>query len=133
MPHGGRHHRFSGRQLIVDRTSISKQVRILEDAGLLTSVQHGRETWYDLADPLLRITAAASGTSPPAHSRNFTAARTARNRHRSLRTRTAGILAHRPPPSSIPPPLSPNWTSPCDSSAPEFAGSSRQATLPSSA
>jgi len=43
------------RQLLVDRGSIGKQVRLLEDAGLLTSIQHGRETWYDLADPTMRL------------------------------------------------------------------------------
>ena len=43
------------RQLLVDQRSIGKQVRILEEIGYLTSTKRGRETFYELSEPLMRL------------------------------------------------------------------------------
>lgn len=43
------------RRLLVDQRSIGKQVRILEEIGYLTSTKRGRETFYELSDPLMRL------------------------------------------------------------------------------
>jgi tetratricopeptide (TPR) repeat protein len=43
------------RRLLVDQRSIGKQVRILEEIGYLTSTKRGRETYYDLSEPLMRL------------------------------------------------------------------------------
>ncbi len=42
------------RRLLVDQRSIGKQVRVLEESGYLTSTRRGRETFYELREPLLR-------------------------------------------------------------------------------
>ena len=78
------------RQLLVDRGSIGKQVRLLEDAGLLTSMQHGRETWYDLADPTMRL-----GGEDPQSSQHIMLVD-------FLRTWHAGSGQHRSQPTCLP-------------------------------
>ncbi|MEQ9408178.1 MAG: AAA family ATPase [Fuerstiella sp.] len=43
------------RRLLVDQRSIGKQVRVLEELGYLTSTRRGRETFYELSEPLMRL------------------------------------------------------------------------------
>lgn len=43
------------RRLLVDQRSIGKQVRILEEIGYLMSTKRGRETYYELSEPLMRL------------------------------------------------------------------------------
>jgi DNA-binding MarR family transcriptional regulator len=42
------------RRLLVDQRSIGKQVRLLEKSRYLTSTRRGRETFYELSEPLQR-------------------------------------------------------------------------------
>jgi DNA-binding MarR family transcriptional regulator len=43
------------RRLLMDQRSIGKQVRLLEEMGYLTSTSRGRETFYELSEPLMRL------------------------------------------------------------------------------
>lgn len=43
------------RSLLADQRSIGKQVRILEEGGYLRSTKRGRETYYELVEPLMRL------------------------------------------------------------------------------
>jgi tetratricopeptide (TPR) repeat protein len=43
------------RRLLLDQRSIGKQVRLLEEIGYLTSTRRGRETFYELSEPLMRL------------------------------------------------------------------------------
>ena len=43
------------RRLLLDQRSIGKQVRLLEQIGYLSSTKSGRETHYELAEPLMRL------------------------------------------------------------------------------
>lgn len=43
------------RSLMADQRSIGKQVRILEEVGYLRSTKRGRETYYEIAEPLMRL------------------------------------------------------------------------------
>lgn len=43
------------RQLLGDQNSIGKQVRELTNIGYLTSTKRGRETFYELSEPLMRL------------------------------------------------------------------------------
>lgn len=53
--HGTVNPKEIARQLIVDQRSIGKQVRILENIGYLKSIKRGRETYYELSEPLMRL------------------------------------------------------------------------------
>lgn len=43
------------RRLLTEQTSIGKQMRILEQIGYLTSRERGRETFYEISEPLMRL------------------------------------------------------------------------------
>ncbi len=43
------------RRLLVDQRTIGKQVRILVEIGYLTATKRGRETFYELSEPLMRL------------------------------------------------------------------------------
>ena len=43
------------RRLLTEQTSIGKQMRILEQIGYLSSRERGRETFYELSEPLMRL------------------------------------------------------------------------------
>lgn len=53
--HGTVNPKEIARQLLVDQRSIGKQVRLLEEIGYLTSTKRGRETYYELSEPLMRL------------------------------------------------------------------------------
>jgi tetratricopeptide (TPR) repeat protein len=43
------------RRLLVDQRTIGKQVRLLVEIGYLTDTKRGRETFYELSEPLMRL------------------------------------------------------------------------------
>ncbi len=53
--HGTVNPKEIARRLLMDQRSIGKQVRILEETGYLTSTKRGRETYYELSEPLMRL------------------------------------------------------------------------------
>jgi DNA-binding transcriptional ArsR family regulator len=53
--HGTVNPKEIARRLLLDQRSIGKQVRILEEIGYLTSTKRGRETYYELSEPLMRL------------------------------------------------------------------------------
>ena len=53
--HGTVNPKEIARRLLVDQRSIGKQIRILEEIGYLTSTKRGRETYYELSEPLMRL------------------------------------------------------------------------------
>lgn len=53
--HGTVNPKEIARRLLVDQRSIGKQVRLLEEIGYLTSTKRGRETYYELSEPLMRL------------------------------------------------------------------------------
>ncbi len=53
--HGTVNPKEMARQLLLDQGSIGKQVRELEKIGYLVSTQRGRETFYELSEPLMRL------------------------------------------------------------------------------
>ena len=53
--HGTVNPKEIARRLLLDQRSIGKQVRILEEIGYLTSTKRGRETFYELSEPLMRL------------------------------------------------------------------------------
>ncbi len=53
--HGTVNPKEIARRLMVDQRSIGKQVRILEEIGYLTSTKRGRETFYEVSEPLMRL------------------------------------------------------------------------------
>ncbi|XZE17959.1 AAA family ATPase [Pirellulaceae bacterium SH449] len=53
--HGTVNPKEIARNLLVDQRSIGKQVRILEEMGYLMSTKRGRETYYELSEPLMRL------------------------------------------------------------------------------
>ncbi len=53
--HGTINPKEIARRLLMDQRSIGKQVRILEEIGYLTSTKRGRETYYELSEPLMRL------------------------------------------------------------------------------
>jgi|GEM_PF-650214 len=53
--HGTLNPKEIARRLLVDQRTIGKQVRILAEIGYLTSTKRGRETFYELSEPLMRL------------------------------------------------------------------------------
>jgi tetratricopeptide (TPR) repeat protein len=53
--HGTVNPKEIARRLLLDRGSIGKQVRELEKIGYLNSTKRGRETYYELSEPLMRL------------------------------------------------------------------------------
>jgi DNA-binding MarR family transcriptional regulator len=53
--HGTVNPKEIARQLLLDQGSIGKQVRELEKIGYLNSTKRGRETFYELSEPLMRL------------------------------------------------------------------------------
>jgi len=53
--HGTVNPKEIARRLLVDQRSVGKQMRILEEIGYLTSTKRGRETYYELSEPLMRL------------------------------------------------------------------------------
>lgn len=53
--HGAINPKQMARRLLMDQRSIGKQVRLLEELGYLTSTGRGRETFYELSEPLMRL------------------------------------------------------------------------------
>jgi tetratricopeptide (TPR) repeat protein len=53
--HGTLNPKEMARRLLVDQRSIGKQVRILVEIGYLTATKRGRETFYELSEPLMRL------------------------------------------------------------------------------
>jgi tetratricopeptide (TPR) repeat protein len=53
--HGTLNPKEMARRLLVDQRSIGKQVRILLEIGYLTAMKRGRETFYELSEPLMRL------------------------------------------------------------------------------
>ncbi len=53
--HGTVNPKEIARSLLVDQRSVGKQVRILEEIGYLMSTKRGRETFYELSEPLMRL------------------------------------------------------------------------------
>lgn len=53
--HGTLNPKEIARRLLVDQRSIGKQVRILVEIGYLTATKRGRETFYELSEPLMRL------------------------------------------------------------------------------
>ena len=53
--HGTLNPKEIARRLMVDQRTIGKQVRILVEIGYLTATKRGRETFYELSEPLMRL------------------------------------------------------------------------------
>ena len=53
--HGTLNPKEIARRLLVDQGSVGKQIRILEEIGYLTSTKRGREVFYELSEPLMRL------------------------------------------------------------------------------
>ena len=53
--HGTLNPKAIARRLLLDQGSVGKQIRILEEIGYLTSTKRGRETFYELSEPLMRL------------------------------------------------------------------------------
>ncbi|HQX52916.1 MAG TPA: AAA family ATPase [Planctomycetaceae bacterium] len=53
--HGTLNPKEIARRLLVDQGSVGKQMRILEEIGYLTSTKRGREAFYELSEPLMRL------------------------------------------------------------------------------
>jgi tetratricopeptide (TPR) repeat protein len=53
--HGTLNPKEIARRLLVDQRSIGKQVRVLVEIGYLTAAKRGRETFYELSEPLMRL------------------------------------------------------------------------------
>ena len=51
------------KRLLVDQRSVGKQVRILASMGYLNSTKRGRETFYELSEPLMRLAFEVKGHS----------------------------------------------------------------------
>jgi len=53
--HGTVNPKEMARRLMVDQRTIGKQVRLLAEIGYLTATKRGRETFYELSEPLMRL------------------------------------------------------------------------------
>ena len=53
--HGTLNPKEIARRLLVEQRTVGKQVRILAEIGYLTATKRGRETFYELSEPLMRL------------------------------------------------------------------------------